>query len=123
MRAVAALLAAALLAACATEQAYDGPRRAAGDVAHIDGDPRFNAGLPLTAVIRKIDARVLGLGYSRVAVAPGSHVLLVDCVMAVTHVTSRFELKVTVDAGRRYRLVSDSAPGNGSCGAVRLEEH
>ncbi len=122
MRTVAVLLVAALLAACATEQAYDGPRRAAGEVALIAGDPRINAGLPLAAVIRKIDARVVGIGYSRVAVAPGSHVLLVDCMMAATHETSRFEIDVSVAAGRHYRLMSDSAPGNGRCGAVRLEE-
>jgi hypothetical protein len=122
-RTAAVLPAAALLAACATLQAYDGPRWAAGELALIDGDPRINAGLPLAAVIRKIDARVVGVGYSRVTVAPGSHLLLVDCVMAATHTTSRFELNVSVEAGRRYRLVSDSAPGNGRCGAVRLEDH
>ena len=120
-RLVLAAVGAAVLAGCATEQLYAGPARGAAGIALIEGDPRINAGLPLTAVIREVDGRVLGLASSRVALEPGRHVLLVDCTMAETRSTTRHELKVEVEAGSRYRLGADSAPGNRSCGAVRLE--
>jgi hypothetical protein len=109
------------VAGCATAQLYDGPSRPAAELARIDGDPRINAGLPFAAVIRKVDAHTIGIGYARVAVEAGPHVLLVDCIMAPTHVTTRFELPVEVAAGHRYALVADAAPGNQRCGAVRLE--
>ena len=112
---------AALAAGCATERLYGGPARPAQEVAIVDGDPRINAGLPLAAVIREVDGRVLALATSRVALEPGRHVLLVDCIMAQTRSTTRHELKVEVEAGSRYRLAADSAPGNRRCGAVRLE--
>ena len=112
---------AAFVAGCATERLYAGPARAPAEVAIVDGDPRINAGLPLTAVIREVDGRVLALTTSRVALEPGPHVLLVDCIMLQTRSTTRHELKVDVEAGSRYRLVADSEPGNRHCGSVRLE--
>ncbi len=120
-RLVVASVGAAVLAGCATERLYAGPARDSGRIAIVEGDPRINAGLPLAAVIREVDGRVLRLGSSRVALEPGRHVLLVDCIMAETRSTTRHQLKVEVEAGSRYRLVTDSAPGNRSCGAVRLE--
>jgi hypothetical protein len=109
------------VAGCATAQLYDGPPRPASELAWIAGDPRINAGLPFTAVIRKVDAHTIGIGYARVAVEPGPHVLLVDCITAATHAATRFELPVEVAAGQHYALVTEAAPGNQRCGAVRLE--
>jgi len=119
---VLAMLVAAGAAGCATERLYAGAARPPAEVAIVDGNPRFNAGLPLTAVIREVDGHVVALVTSRVALEPGRHVLLVDCVMAQTHSTTRHELKVEVEAGARYRLVADTDPGNRSCGDVRLEQ-
>jgi hypothetical protein len=116
-----AVLVLSILCGCATERAYEGPARAPAELALIEGAPRINAGLPLAAVIRKVDAQPVGFGYSRVTVAPGRHLLLIDCVMSTTHTTTRFEIAAEVAAGRRYVLVADSSPGNQRCGAVRLE--
>ena len=112
----------ALGAGCVAERAYQGPERSAAELARIEGSPRINAGLPLAAVIRKIDDQVVGIGHARVLVLPGSHRLLIDCVMAATRTTTRFELTVETYAGRRYVLVADSAPGNLRCGSVRADE-
>ena len=112
----------ALAGGCATEKAYEGPSQPAAAVAIIEGAPPLNAGLPLAPVLRKVDDRVVGVGYSRVAVTPGTHRVLVDCVMAQAHTTTRFELDIEAFAGRRYVLVADSAAGNQRCGAVRVEE-
>jgi hypothetical protein len=120
-RAAGACAAVALLGACATAQLYQGAPRPAGEIARIDGDPRFSAGLPLAALIRKVDDQTLGIAYAGIALEPGSHRLLVDCILAATHTTTRFELNVEVEAGRRYALVADPAPGNQRCGAVRME--
>ena len=107
---------------CATQRGYDGATRPPADLGVIEGAPRVSAGLPLAAVIRKVDDRVVVLGYSKVAVVPGEHRVLVDCTMAATRVTTRHELKFEVYAGRRYVLVPESAPGNRSCDAVRVDE-
>jgi hypothetical protein len=112
----------ALLGGCATERFYEGAARPAAELAVIEGAPRISAGLPLSPLLRKVDERVVGIGYARVAVAPGTHHVLVDCVMAQTHTTTRFELSIETYAGRRYVLVAESAPGNLRCGAVRVEE-
>jgi hypothetical protein len=112
----------ALAAGCATERAYEGPPRPAAELAVIEGAPPLNAGLPLAPILRKVDDRVVGVGYSRVTVAPGTHRVLVDCVMAQTHATTRFELDIEAYAGRRYVLVAESAAGNQRCGDVRVEE-
>jgi predicted small secreted protein len=123
MRRVLVLAALAVpLAGCATMRGYDGPARAGRDVALIVGSPPVSAGLPLAAVLRKVDERVVVLGYSKVEVAPGEHHVLVDCVMASTHTTTRHELKFETYSGRRYVLVPESAPGNAACGSVRVDE-
>jgi hypothetical protein len=119
----AALLAGlALLAGCATERNYEGPARPAAELATIEGAPRVNAGLPLAPLLRKVDDRVVGVEYWRVTVLPGTHHVLVDCVMSETHTTTRFPLDIETYAGRRYVLVAESAPGNQRCGAVRVDE-
>ncbi len=117
--AVAAVLA---LAGCATGRSYEGPARPASELAIIEGAPRVNAGLPMAPMLRKIDERVVGVEYSRVSVLPGTHHVLVDCVMAGTHTTTRFELEIETYPGRRYVLVAESAPGNQRCGAVTVDE-
>lgn len=116
----AAVVSLSLLAGCATYTDYEGARPAEG-VATIQADPRINAGLPMTVTIRRLDSREIGPQYSSVAVAAGTHRLLVDCTMGPTHATTRHELNVEVEAGGRYRLVAESAPGNRTCGEVRLE--
>ena len=120
MRAVLAALLPLALAACATLRVYDGPERPAGELARIDGSPALNAGLPLAAIIRKVDATTIGVAYSRVLVLPGSHAVLVDCLMKATHTTTRFELKLEVAAGDHFALEPESAPGNQNCGEVRV---
>jgi len=117
-----AILTASLLAACATQRAYEGPARSRGDIAVIEGGPAVNAGLPIVPIIRKIDDRVVHFGYSQVAVEPGTHRVLVDCVMQSAHTTTRHELSIEVYPGRRYRLVGESEAGNRRCGTVRVEE-
>ena len=107
------------LAGCATQRVYPGPDRPASELARIDGAPALNAGLPIAAIIRKVDATHIGVGYSRVLVAPGTHTLLVDCLMKAEHTTTRFEISVEVSAGDHYVLVPESAPGNHNCGEVR----
>ncbi len=116
------LLMCCVLGACATVRGYDGPARPAAELAVIEGAPSINAGLPLAPVIRKVDDRVVGVGYSKVVVAPGEHQVLVDCVMSSTHRTTRHALKFEVFPGRRYVLVADSGPGNRDCDAVHVDE-
>ncbi len=118
----AGLAALVLLAGCATERSYEGPARPAAELATIEGAPRLNAGLPLAPLLRKVDDRVVGVEYSRVTVLPGTHHVLVDCVMPETHSTTRFQLEIETYPGRRYVLVAQSAPGNQRCGAVRVDE-
>ncbi len=122
MRAIATAASLLLLGACATERAYEGPQRPPGELAVIEGAPRVNAGLPMAPLLRKVDDRVVGLGYARVSVAPGTHRVLVDCVMSQTHTTTRFELSIETYPGHRYVLVAESAPGNLRCGAVHVDE-
>jgi hypothetical protein len=114
-------LAALLLAGCATKRLYDGPRRADDEVARIDGSPAFNAGLPIAALIRKVDSSPISAGYSHVSVPPGPHTLLVDCLVYEAHTTTRFDLDIDAESGSHYRLVPVSAPGNQRCDSVRVE--
>ena len=109
------------LAGCMTQQAYDGPKLSSKDVAHISGDLRFTAGLPVSALLRQVDGRTLSVGQSGVDVMPGDHVLLVDCVVQDPSSTSRFELNISVAAGERYRLVPETGTERQGCVAVHLE--
>lgn len=116
-----ALVGCGLLQGCMTLQGYDGERRSVEELAHISGDPRVTAGSPVTAVLRQVDRLPLSVGQSSVDVLPGEHRLLVDCRVAETESVSRHALDVDVGAGRRYKLVADTAPGLRGCSAVRLE--
>jgi len=106
---------------CATAQLYDGPRRKANEVAHISGDLRFNAGSPLTIVLRQVDEVPLNIGQNAVDILPGKHRLLVDCRIAETQSISRHAVDVEVSAGRHYRLVAETGPGLRECTDVTLQ--
>jgi hypothetical protein len=121
MRFIPLITAFALSAGCMTQQAYDGPKLARDEVARISGDLRFNAGVPVSALLRQVDGHTLKLSENSVDVAPGSHRLLVDCLVQETGSTNRFSLDVDVGAGERYRLVAETAAGQRECSAVRLE--
>jgi hypothetical protein len=110
-----------LLAGCATMRAYDGPKQPDSELGRIDGSPALNAGLPIEAIIREVDTTPIGVGYSKVLVTPGTHRVLVDCLVPAQHSTVRFELNLDLGAGDRFVLVPESAPGNRSCGEVRAE--
>ena len=107
------------LAGCATQRVYPGPERPAGELARVDGSPALNAGLPIAAIIRKVDDTAIGVAYSRVRVLPGKHSLLVDCLIKAEHTTTRFELNLDVSAGDHYVLQPESGPGNHNCSEVR----
>lgn len=106
---------------CATAQLYDGPRRSAGEVAHITGDLRINAGSPLTVVLRQVDETPLNIGQNSVDILPGKHRLLVDCRIAETENVSRHAVDVEVASGRRYKLVAEAGPGLRECTQVTLQ--
>ena len=116
------VIAAALgLAGSMTNQAYDGPKLARDEVAHISGDLRFTAGVPVSALLRQVDGRTLGLTENSVDLEPGQHTLLVDCKVQESGNTTRHTLEVEVYAGERYRLVAETGPGLRECTSVRLE--
>ena len=115
-----ALLAGLSCAGCRTAQSYAGGRLPSDEVARISGDLSVN-GAPLAVILRKVDRRELGFSESSAEVLPGKHSLLVDCRIRETSSTSRHSLDVEVEAGRRYRLVADSAKGLRGCVDVRIE--
>ncbi len=106
---------------CATAQLYDGPRRAADEVARITGDLRINAGSPLTVILREVDNTPLSVGQNAVEVLPGKHRLLVDCRIAETGNVSRHSVEAEVSAGRRYRLGAETGPGLRECTEVTVQ--
>ena len=106
---------------CATAQLYDGPRRAADEVARITGDLRINAGSPLTLILREVDNTPLNVGQNAVEVLPGKHRFLVDCRIAETDKVSRHSIEEEVSAGRHYRLAAETGPGLRECTQVTLQ--
>ena len=112
------VLAAALLAGCATERAYEGPALPPGERAIVRADPVVSAGLPVQLRIRSVDGRAIGLSASRVEVPAGPHVLLVDCRVAESGSLRRFTVEAELAPGRRYRLAAEATARN--CEAVRL---
>ena len=120
---VAVLLAFGFLSAgCAIYHAYDGPRRPADEIAIVTGAAKLRAATPLALVIRAVDERPVDVRYSSVALAPGSHQLLVDCQLGEQPGTaSRHSIEVDVEAGERYRLTAEMRPGNRACASVDLE--
>ncbi len=118
-------LLASVSAGCATYQAYDGPKLPRAQLAIVEGSGKIRSGLPLALVIRSVDGRSVGVQYSSVALAPGSHELLVDCEVSASApggaAASRHALRVEVSAGEKYRLSARMSPGNRSCADVGLE--
>jgi hypothetical protein len=111
-----------LLCGCATYQAYDGPTRAADELAIVSGASKFRATTPLALIIRSVDERTVDVRYNSVALIPGKHQLIVDCQLGEEPGTaSRHVLDVDVGAGDRYGLRAEMAPGNRSCASVSLE--
>ena len=121
MNRFASLLLIITLPACMTQQAYDGPKLPRDAVAHISGDLRFTAGSPVSVILRQVDERALSISQSGVDVSPGSHRLLVDCLVRETSETSRFSLDVEVAAGGKYRLFAETGEAREGCVAVHLE--
>jgi hypothetical protein len=111
----------ALLVACGTGRIYEGPKRAADEVARITGDFRVTAGAPVTVILLKVDDYEVSLSENSVEVLPGTHKLLVDCRVAETKSVSRFTIEAELYEGVRYRLVPQIAPGMRGCSAVELE--
>lgn len=110
-----------LLSGCATLATGDSARRPAGEVATISGDPRFNAGLPVVVVLRKVDDRVVDARYSSVTVLPGRHRLVVDCKVTAARSLARFTIEEEFEAGGHYRLRADAAGGDRGCTRVYLD--
>lgn len=108
------------LGGCARLVGYEGVQRSQEEVAVIIGDPKINAGLPMAAVLRKVDDRVISWRVNTVEVLPGEHTVLVDCRMGSS--TVRFNLSVNAVAGYRYHTEVTASPGNQSCLNVRLHE-
>jgi hypothetical protein len=105
-----------------TAQTYEGPRQPRSEVAHIEGDLRFNAGAPLSVLLRKVDDVTLGVGQNSVDVLPGTHSLLVDCRIRETGGLSRHSIEADFYAGRTYRLVAETGPGLRECTAIGIQE-
>ena len=113
-------VAAVLLAGCATEQHYAGPRLPADQRAVVRADPVVSAGLPVQLRLRRVDGREVGISASKVELAAGRHEILVDCRVEESGSVRRFTLEADLEAGARYRVVANATARN--CEAVELLE-
>ena len=109
-----------LCSGCVSLQAYEGEKRPSSEVARISGDLRVTAGSPISVLLRQVDGHTLNLSENGVDVLPGTHKLLVDCTIRETSRTSRFTIDADVYAGRRYKLVAQTAEGMRECSGVEL---
>lgn len=109
-----------LCSACVSLQAYEGEKRPSSEVARISGDLRVTAGSPISVLLRQVDGHTLNLSENGVDVLPGTHQLLVDCTIRETSRTSRHTIDADVYAGRRYKLVAQTAEGMRECSGVEL---
>lgn len=107
------LLVLAMCSACATVNLSDDGETAKDALAHIRGDYRVTAGLPVTVTLRSVDGKALKFWQSAADVSSGQHRLLVDCRVAATEKLSRYELNVTVHAGERYGFAAEATPREG----------
>lgn len=121
MRNPLAVFVAVLCAGCMTQQGYEGEKRPPDEVAHISGDLRITAGVPLSVILRKVDDHTLGVNESGIDVLPGHHTLLADCLIRETGTTTRQSIEVEVGAGQHYKLVAETGPGLRECTSIRLE--
>jgi hypothetical protein len=112
-----ATLACAILVGCGSYRVYEGPPLPRAERARVAADPSFSAGLPVQVILRKVDDREVPLGRSAVELAPGRHVLVVDCRLAEPGSTTRFALEVELDAGAEYRLEAEAT----AVGCERVE--
>lgn len=120
IRALLAIIVVASVAGCATRRTYEGPKRPADEVATVRGDMRFNAGSPLTLIIRSVDGRPLDARYNGVELLPGKHTFVVDCVLRETQSTTRHEVTAELDPGTRYGFTAEVAPAMRGCVSVEL---
>jgi len=109
----------AMLASCATRQAYEGPARPTGQVAVVEGDPKFRLA-PVSVFLRSVDGQPLRDTQSSASLLPGEHELTVDCVVAESGDRQRMRLQVVLQAGVRYHLEPQLVLANQSCESVRL---
>ncbi|MET0986471.1 MAG: hypothetical protein ABW034_13805 [Steroidobacteraceae bacterium] len=109
------------LGGCSTLRAYDDPELKRDEVAVVAGDYRFNAGSPLTLILRAVDGQPLDARYHAVELAPGEHVFVVDCRLRETQTTSRHEVSASVAPGVRYGFTAEVAPGMRGCDSVQLQ--
>ena len=112
------LAAAALLAGCATERAYEGPPLPAAERALVRADPVVSAGLPVQIRIRQADGRDVGVSAISVELPPGKRAIVVDCRIAESGSVRRFTVEAELAAGKRYRLIARTSARN--CEAVEL---
>ena len=115
--------AAILLVAGACTSVPVGGSGSSGLLSVISGDLRLRFNGPVNVYLRKVDDTRLGMFKNRIRVAPGSHVLLVDCEVKDAGGTSRYVLNVTTVAGVDYRLRAVMASGNRRCSAVEMVEN
>ena len=115
----AAMVSLLLLGGCMTLKGYEGPRLPYDELAHVQGDYKMRAGAPVSLLLRQVDGLTVDVRFSEVDLLPGTHSLLIDCVVA-GGAGGRHRLEVDLAAGRRYVIVSETGPGNRECTDVRL---
>jgi len=120
MRAVVLSVMSLSLSACGSLRAYD-QAQLGSMPAHIHGDYRVSAGVPVKVLLRSVDDKPLRFWQSAAEVLDGEHRLLIDCEVTQGQHLSRHELKVSVAAGVTYRLRADATPQSG-CTNVYMEE-
>ncbi|MES1196632.1 MAG: hypothetical protein ABUL58_06785 [Steroidobacter sp.] len=113
------LLTLLLCGGCATANLSDDGETAKDALAHIRGDYRVTAGLPVTLTLRSVDGKALKFWQSAADVSSGQHRLLVDCRVAATEKLGRYELNVTVHAGEHYGFSAEATPRQG-CTEVKF---
>ena len=114
-----ALLIMLLCSGCATVNLSEDGEKAKDALAHIRGDYRVTAGLPVTVTLRSVDGIALKYWQSGADVSSGKHRLLVDCRVAAAEKLSRHELNVDVHAGDYYYFEAEASPHEG-CTNVRF---
>ncbi len=108
-----AVIATLLCSGCATVNLAESGETQPDAVAHISGDYRVTAGLPVTVTLRSVDGTALKFWQNAADVGSGKHRLLVDCRVPASEKLSRHELNVTVHAGERYYLAAEASPHQG----------
>lgn len=108
-----------LCSGCATVNLSEDGEKAKDALAHIRGNYRVTAGLPVTVTLRSVDGIALKFWQSGADVSSGKHRLLVDCRVAAAEKLSRHELNVDVHAGDYYYFEAEASPHEG-CTNVRF---